>query len=280
MCEFCTRHGEGEKWYLQAKNYSADLLSDLRRRKYASDFFRKTTDRAPRDLKRLEKLSSYPRIVQYLVKGFLTWKQKREHFGQVVPLEDIEKILTMVNTVVVLPCLCRKVTIKREVRCCFGLSISPAVDSVISSMLSGSYLNGPETQGIEKVGKETALKMMKEFETHGLTHSVWTIITPFIAGICNCDRSGCLALKVTISHDLKMLFRAEYVAEIDSELCSGCRECMSLCQFGALSYSYTLSRAVIDLTKCYGCGVCRAGCTKGAIFLKPRNNHPGAARLW
>ncbi len=34
MCEFCVKHGEGEKWYLRAQNYSEDSLSDLRRRKY------------------------------------------------------------------------------------------------------------------------------------------------------------------------------------------------------------------------------------------------------
>ena len=39
MCEFCHKHGEGKKWYLQAKNYSDDLLSDLERRKYIVDFF-------------------------------------------------------------------------------------------------------------------------------------------------------------------------------------------------------------------------------------------------
>ena len=26
MCEFCTKHGEGKKWYLQMKNYSRELL--------------------------------------------------------------------------------------------------------------------------------------------------------------------------------------------------------------------------------------------------------------
>ena len=38
MCEFCHQHGEGKKWYLQAKNYSDDLLSDVRRRKFIEDF--------------------------------------------------------------------------------------------------------------------------------------------------------------------------------------------------------------------------------------------------
>ncbi|GAH22893.1 unnamed protein product, partial [marine sediment metagenome] len=26
MCEYCTEHGEGKKWYLQMKNYSDELL--------------------------------------------------------------------------------------------------------------------------------------------------------------------------------------------------------------------------------------------------------------
>jgi hypothetical protein len=37
LCEFCHKHGEGEKWYLQVKFYSEDLLSDLRRRKFVEN---------------------------------------------------------------------------------------------------------------------------------------------------------------------------------------------------------------------------------------------------
>lgn len=28
MCEFCTQHGEGKKWYLQMKNYSQELFGE------------------------------------------------------------------------------------------------------------------------------------------------------------------------------------------------------------------------------------------------------------
>ena len=38
MCEFCLQHGEGKKWYLQAKNYADDLLSDVRRRRFIKNF--------------------------------------------------------------------------------------------------------------------------------------------------------------------------------------------------------------------------------------------------
>jgi len=40
MCQFCVQHGDGEKWYLQARNYAADLSSDLHRRGYMLDFIR------------------------------------------------------------------------------------------------------------------------------------------------------------------------------------------------------------------------------------------------
>ena len=28
MCDWCITHGAGEKWYLQAKNYSVTMLED------------------------------------------------------------------------------------------------------------------------------------------------------------------------------------------------------------------------------------------------------------
>ena len=42
MCEFCLKHGEGKKWYLLAQNYSDDLLSDVRRRRFIQEFFSDT----------------------------------------------------------------------------------------------------------------------------------------------------------------------------------------------------------------------------------------------
>ena len=34
-----------------------------------------------------------------------------------------------------------------------------------------------------------------------------------------------------------VMFRGEYVAQVDPDLCVGCRDCLRLCQFGALAYS-------------------------------------------
>ncbi len=38
MCQFCTKHGEGKKWYLEAKNYSDDLWNSGGRREFTDEF--------------------------------------------------------------------------------------------------------------------------------------------------------------------------------------------------------------------------------------------------
>jgi MinD superfamily P-loop ATPase len=76
------------------------------------------------------------------------------------------------------------------------------------------------------------------------------------------------------------MFRAEYVAKISPEGCTGCRECMRLCQFGAITFSPSNKKAVIDQRWCYGCGICRSVCKKNAIRLEDRAMSPIAATLW
>lgn len=56
MCEFCHKHGEGKKWYLQAKNYSDDLLSDLKRRKFFSEFTSSSSEDIAKAFEELDKM--------------------------------------------------------------------------------------------------------------------------------------------------------------------------------------------------------------------------------
>lgn len=124
MCEFCIQHGEGKKWYLQARNYSEDLLSDLRRRRFIADFFGHP-EHLDRDSKQMEKLRQAPAFVQRAVRAHVVRRMKKWHFGQVLPLEDVEAIFGFVNSIVRVPCICRHVTLGREARYCYGVSLGP-----------------------------------------------------------------------------------------------------------------------------------------------------------
>jgi ferredoxin len=143
-----------------------------------------------------------------------------------------------------------------------------------------SFMNGPDSVGAEIITKEQAIANFREYEKEGLCHTVWTFQTPFIGGLCNCDRADCLAMRCTVTHDIPMMFRAEFIAEANPDKCVGCRQCMKLCQFGAISYSASNKKAVIDKMKCYGCGICRSACMKDAIRLEPRASVPAVANLW
>jgi ferredoxin len=274
VCEFCLKHGDGKRWYLQAKNYGADLASDLRRQRFVKEFFADFKETAQRSLAGLERLRRTPPPLRGLIKRLVTWKMKRDHFGQVVPQEDVARIFELVNSVVRVPCVCREALRGRSVGYCFGLSIDGRFAYV--GGLDRSYAAGPDGAGLERPSREEALALIQGFEKEGLLHSVWTFKTPFIGGLCNCDRSDCLAMR-SLNGDLPVMFKAEYAAEIDWERCRGCRRCMRQCQFGAIGFSPLMKRCFIEARICYGCGICRAVCEEGAISLRERS--PRAASL-
>jgi len=280
MCEFCLKHGEGQKWYLQAKNYSEDLLSDVRRRKMIENFTK--GDSAAESIENLEKLPNAPKFVQALVRRLIQRKMKKQHYGQVLPIEDVEKIFSFVNSIARVACYCRHFTVGKEKRYCYGISMGPNGGKFGELMRSidASFITGPDPAGAEMITKEQAMAHFHEHEKEGLCHTVWTFQTPFIGGICNCDRADCLAMRCTVTHDIPVMFRAEFIAEADPDKCVGCRQCMRLCQFGAISYSASNKKVVIDKMKCYGCGVCRCVCSKNAIVLKSRESDTVAAKIW
>jgi len=282
MCEFCHKHGEGEKWYLQAKNYSEDLLHDLKRRKFVENLGPELKALMKEDEK-FEQIQKMPAFVRAVLTPYISNRRKKVHFGQVLPIEDIESIFGFVNHVVRLACACRSVRFGSDKeRYCYGVSLSPqgGIYQKRIKKIDPSYLDGPHTPNIEVLTKEQALEYFRQYEKEGLCHTVWTFITPFIGGICNCDRSDCKAMQANLQYGVPVMFRAEYVAEVNPELCNGCRQCMRVCQFGAIGYSAASKKTAIDIRRCYGCGICRASCTKDAIKLCERSSLPASANIW
>ena len=53
-----------------------------------------------------------------------------------------------------------------------------------------------------------------------------------------------------------------YVLE---EACSGCKSCLSLCPYNAISLDQATQKASINEALCKGCGTCVASCPSGSI---------------
>lgn len=281
MCEFCHQHGEGKKWYLNANNYAEDLMSDLRRRRFVTRFFENPGHLAKGN-RSLAALDVMPDFLWKGVRRKITAKQQVNHFGQVVPIEDIERILTLTTSIVRLACICRHVSVGKEQRYCFGVSMEPDGGGMAKLLgeIDASYLVGPHTAGLETMSKTDALARMRESEAEGNCHTVWTFVTPFLAGICNCSLPSCYAMKATVAHKTPVFFKGEYVARVDADKCNGCGQCVKLCSFEAFKSRKKKEKAEVDALRCYGCGICRSACVKDAITLVDRAAVPAAASLW
>lgn len=273
MCEFCIQHGEGKKWYLQAKNYSEELFNEERKR-FIADFFGRFEETMVNKYGALDKLIAADPAAFKAMLPSLVEQQKKDQWSQVVPLEDVEQILDMSLSVVRLPCVCRSTLQGRyDARYCFGVTTFVPESHPI--------LEYPDwSADLELLTKEEAKKAFQKLDRNGLVHSVRTFITPYVGAICNCSVDECIPLKLRLRVGFPALFKAEYVASIDWESCNGCRDCKKQCNFGAISYSPSLDKCYINEFQCYGCGVCRAICREDAITLRDRNAIPVLAKEW
>lgn len=59
-----------------------------------------------------------------------------------------------------------------------------------------------------------------------------------------------------------------FVNQVDELICNGCEDCISTCQFDALSMDGLLAK--VDAIRCVGCGVCVLACSTGALGLVRR----------
>jgi NAD-dependent dihydropyrimidine dehydrogenase PreA subunit len=269
MCEFCTKHGDGKVWYKNAENYSRDLLSDIRRRAFIRDFLSTTIKEGFDSLGRLEALyMKKGRLPDSLIRR-MEGRAKAEHFGQVLPLEEISELVLKADTIVRMPCACRWTAKKKEIRCCYGVSYGP---EAWYREIDMSYFGKASAEGLESVEREEAVRQIEEMEDYGAVHTIWTMVTPFIGAICNCAAHDCIAMRTLSGIGVETMARAEYVAVVDEELCEGCGLCYERCQFGAIASVREGGRITsrTDRQRCFGCGLCRTVCGPGAIRLITR----------
>jgi ferredoxin len=269
MCDFCTTHGEGKIWYKNARNYAQDLLADLERRHYIENFLTSAFKEGFETLGRIEAIYRKKGRIPEAVTTAMITKAKREHFGQVLPIEEISGVVKQATTVVRMPCACRWNIQKKEERCCYAVSYS--ADAWYKGIDMG-YFGKASDEGLESMQPLEAIEQMKAMEGQGAVHTIWTMMTPFIGAICNCSPEDCLAMKTLSRTKIETMERAEFVARVDEALCTGCGLCDSRCHFRAIDSvpRSGTSIARVDPHKCFGCGLCRGVCTTGAISLTLR----------
>ena len=62
-----------------------------------------------------------------------------------------------------------------------------------------------------------------------------------------------------------MLASSGYISHVDTDLCMGCGDCTSYCQFHALEIVDDVNHVIYE--NCMGCGVCIDKCDHDALSL-------------
>ncbi len=211
MCEFCTEHGEGEKWYLQMRNYAEELLYEElsgRQRSIAGVPTRLEWTHRFWETFILPAITGVPPAPETVSSATIGPEDRRvEHFGQVLPIEDVEQVIDRVDSITRMPCGCRfSSTGLADKRYCFGLGVD-------KWQILGRFPDAASS--LEVLDKEEARRIFREFDQEGLFHSIWTGVTPFVIGLCNCDRDWGAYRGYLASVGSQHFFRAEYVSTVD-----------------------------------------------------------------
>jgi len=95
----------------------------------------------------------------------------------------------------------------------------------------------------------------------------------FLAGACQGPKdipdtvaqAGAAAAEALALIDAGHVEMEPNTAHITEEYCSGCKSCIPLCPYSAISYLADKKKAWINEALCKGCGTCVAACPSGAI---------------
>ncbi len=94
----------------------------------------------------------------------------------------------------------------------------------------------------------------------------------FLAGACQGPKdipdtvaqAGAAAAEVLAMVDRGFVMLEANTAFIDEAACSGCKTCVGLCPFGAISFDEERKKAAVNEVVCKGCGICVGACPSGA----------------
>ncbi len=194
---------------------------------------------------------------------------------EIYPYEQAENIINNAKSWGVRDCICKEQQELIGEPCSYPKTVCLNF-SKKENHFDGHRLTKPIT-------KEEALEYLKKAEEAGLIHCSMNVKTGHYY-ICNCCTCCCGVLRSLTERNVTTAFvKANYIMEVDEDLCVGCETCVDRCQFNALEVIDGLCE--VNLKRCVGCGVCALVCPEDAMQLveravKDKNIPPDNERDW
>ncbi|MBN1330700.1 MAG: 4Fe-4S binding protein [Candidatus Heimdallarchaeota archaeon] len=281
MCDHCLKHGTAGKWYLNAKNYSNEIVEEYNLREFLLEQYKNFEQMSVRKLNGFNavglgykmQMPIIGRVVKHFAEQMLmstkppTNPFKAEgHIGQVVPLDDAIAILEhcAVEPIIQKYCMCRFMSRGDKEACCINFGVMSEIIEKLPRFI-------PVDEKFQ-LTREEAIERFKEHNKKGYIGTIWYGPYPYINNLCSCANPECAGIRPRMDFGITSIFKAEYIVHINPDECTGCKSCLARCQFGAISYDPIEKRCIVDQKQCFGCGVCLHVCEYDAMKIFPRND--------
>jgi ferredoxin len=283
VCDICMKHGAGGKWYLNARHYSEEIAVKYNLREFLLEQYknfeqipvRKVAGVSPAGLGYKLRIPIIGRLIKRTAERLLSSNRAPKnpfrpegHIGQVVPLEDAIAILEhcAAEPIIQKNCMCRYMSRGEKEACCINFGVMSEIIDRLPRFI-------PEKEKYH-LSRQEAIDRFKEHNRKGYIGTIWFGPFPYINNLCSCATPECAGIRPRLDFGIHSIYKAEYVAVVDSGRCRGCLECVAACQFGAIQLLPRDGGVRIDAERCFGCGVCRHVCSSQAITLAPRDEIP------
>ena len=166
-------------------------------------------------------------------------------------------ILQDPDHIVVLDCPCRSARAEP----CLPLDVCLIVGEPFASLVQEQHPGRSR-----RITQVEAVAILKAEDERGHVHHAFfkdAMLGRFYA-ICNCCACCCGAMQAQRS-GTPMLASSGYISRVDEDLCIGCSDCVSYCQFNALEVADGVNHVIYEA--CMGCGVCTDKCGQEALTL-------------
>ena len=181
---------------------------------------------------------------------------KREY---ILPYDEILPLIERSEYFEMNDCICRK---QQELldrrKCDFPLDMCMTILPV------------KRPPGPKSITKDQALDALQRAEEAGLVHTV-SNVAEGVYYVCNCCGCCCGILRGITEFGIEnSVAKANYLAVVDTELCTGCGICIGRCQINAITLVGDI--AEVDESSCIGCGLCVTTCESDAMHLERKQD--------
>jgi Pyruvate/2-oxoacid:ferredoxin oxidoreductase delta subunit len=235
--------------FILKRNYDQEdvkKFAELSRKFYVDDKYYKTWQTSRKGVPRMR---------------VLTVSEEVEDEKEIIPIEEVYKIIDKWDDFALIPCPCRQRREVEGIREC--TEKYPIHNCVLFGPMAKAVLDMDDPI-VKSSNREEIKKVTKEAAEIGLVHMTDNRAENCTI-LCACCECCCGMLRgLTRFDNPRAIAKANFISTIDSEICTGCETCLSRCKFEAINVDTV---AQVNNEKCVGCGLCAVTCPSEAISM-------------